>query len=144
MILNTVFNDFSRCSRVMVILYLALICVFLIKASVFLFFSFTVSLLSLCSVSNKHSDHTLRRGSNTLGRKQHTSPAFQPPLPPVEAPGQGHGACQVPQPSAEPQPQPQAPSGGSGPDASQHSLAQGLAALAAAQQLLAQHTEELR
>ncbi|XP_035515264.1 rho GTPase-activating protein 17a isoform X1 [Morone saxatilis] len=92
---------------------------------------------------NKHSDHTLRRGSNTLGRKQHTSPAFQPPLPPVEAPGQGHGAGQVPQLSAEPQPQPQAPSGGSGPEASQHSLAQGLAALAAAQQLLAQHTEEL-
>ncbi|XP_022069796.1 rho GTPase-activating protein 17a isoform X3 [Acanthochromis polyacanthus] len=92
---------------------------------------------------NKHSDHTLRRGSNTLGRKQHTSPAFQPPLPPVEAQGQGHGAGQVPQPSAEPQPQPQAPSGGSGFDSSQHSLAQGLAALAAAQQLLAQHTEEL-
>ncbi|TKS90060.1 Rho GTPase-activating protein 17 [Collichthys lucidus] len=94
---------------------------------------------------NKHSDHTLRRGSNTLGRKQHTSPAFQPPLPPVEAPGQGHGAVQVPQPSAEPQPQPQpqAPSGGSGTDTSQHSLAQNLAALAAAQQLLAQHTEEL-
>ncbi|KAG7226457.1 hypothetical protein INR49_013869 [Caranx melampygus] len=94
---------------------------------------------------NKHSDHTLRRGSNTLGRKQHTSPAFQPPLPPVEAPGQGHGAGQVPQPSAEPQPQaqPQAPPGGSGPDTAQHSLAQGLAALAAAQQLLAQHTEEL-
>uniref|UniRef100_A0A8C9Z5K5 Rho GTPase-activating protein 17 n=1 Tax=Sander lucioperca TaxID=283035 RepID=A0A8C9Z5K5_SANLU len=83
---------------------------------------------------NKHSDHTLRRGSNTLGRKQHTSPAFQPPLPPVEAPGQGHGAAQVPQPSAEPQPQ--APSGGPGPDAAQQSLAQSLAALAAAQQLL--------
>ncbi|XP_029311704.1 rho GTPase-activating protein 17-like isoform X1 [Cottoperca gobio] len=80
---------------------------------------------------NKHSDHTLRRGSNTLGRKQHTSPAFQPPLPPVEAP----------QPPADPQPQ--APSGGSGPDAAQQSLAQSLAALAAAQQLLAQHTEEL-
>ncbi|XP_034716309.1 rho GTPase-activating protein 17a isoform X4 [Etheostoma cragini] len=90
---------------------------------------------------NKHSDHTLRRGSNTLGRKQHTSPAFQPPLPPVEAPGQGHGAVQGPQPSAEPQPQ--APSGGPGPDAAQQSLAQSLAALAAAQQLLAQHTEEL-
>ncbi|KAF7659617.1 hypothetical protein LDENG_00295560 [Lucifuga dentata] len=90
------------------------------------------------STPNKHSDHTLRRGSNTLGRKQHTSPAFQPPLPPVEAAGQG-----VPQPSAEPQPQPQAPPGGSGTDPSQHSLAQGLAALAAAQQLLAQHTEEL-
>lgn len=114
---------------------------------VFVFFppSLTVSLLSLCSTPNKHSDHTLRRGSNTLGRKQHTSPAFQPPLPPVEAPGQGHVAGQVPQPSAEPQPQPQAPSGGfSGPEASQHSLAQNLVALAAAQQLLAQHTEELR
>ncbi|KAM6963684.1 rho GTPase-activating protein 17a isoform 3-T3 [Tautogolabrus adspersus] len=84
------------------------------------------------STPNKYSDYTLRRGSNTLGRKQHTSPAFQPPLPPVEA-----------QPSAEPQPQSQAPSGGSGPDASQQSLAQSLAALAAAQQLLAQHTEEL-
>uniref|UniRef100_A0A1A8CHM3 Rho GTPase-activating protein 17 n=1 Tax=Nothobranchius kadleci TaxID=1051664 RepID=A0A1A8CHM3_NOTKA len=34
--------------------------------------------------SNKHLDHTLRRGSSTLGRKQHISPAFQPPLPPVE------------------------------------------------------------
>ncbi|XP_053196735.1 rho GTPase-activating protein 17a isoform X3 [Scomber japonicus] len=93
---------------------------------------------------NKHSDHTLRRGSNTLGRKQHTSPAFQPPLPPVEAAGQqGHGAGQVSQALAEPQPQPQAPPGGSGLDSSQQSLAQGLAALAAAQQLLAQHTEEL-
>ncbi|KAK2820827.1 hypothetical protein Q5P01_023786 [Channa striata] len=84
---------------------------------------------------NKHSDHTLRRGSNTLGRKQHTAPAFQPPLPPVEAPGP------VPQPSAEPQPQ--APPGVSGLDTAQHSLAQGAAALAAAQQLLAQQTEEL-
>uniref|UniRef100_A0A8C8DM86 Rho GTPase-activating protein 17 n=1 Tax=Oryzias sinensis TaxID=183150 RepID=A0A8C8DM86_9TELE len=45
------------------------------------------------NTANKHSDHTLRRGSNTLSRKQHTSPAFQPPLPPVEA-----------QPGAEPQP----------------------------------------
>ncbi|XP_061160865.1 rho GTPase-activating protein 17a isoform X2 [Syngnathus typhle] len=88
------------------------------------------------NTSNKYSDHTLRRGSTTLGRKQHTSPAFQPPLPPVEAPGQGQGAGQVPQPSAEPQP------GAAGPD-SHHSLAQGLAALAAAQQLLAQNTEEL-
>lgn len=87
-------------------------------------------------------DHTLRRGSNTLGRKQHTSPAFQPPLPPVEASGQGHGAGQVPQPSAEPQPQ--ALIGISGPDTGQSSVAQGLAALAAAQQLLAQHMEELR
>ncbi|CAK6961672.1 rho GTPase-activating protein 17a isoform X3 [Scomber scombrus] len=93
---------------------------------------------------NKYSDHTLRRGSNTLGRKQHTSPAFQPPLPPVEAAGQqGYGAGQVSQALAEPQPQPQAPPGGSGHDSSQQSLAQGLAALAAAQQLLAHHTEEL-
>ncbi|KAM4524455.1 rho GTPase-activating protein 17a isoform 2-T2 [Odontesthes bonariensis] len=93
------------------------------------------------NTSNKHSDHTLRRGSNTLGRKQHTSPAFQPPLPPVEAQGLGHGAGLVPQPLADPQPQ--TPPGGWGPDNPQHSLAQGLAALAAAQQLLAQHTEEL-
>lgn len=120
----------------------------LIKALVF-FFSFVVCsllLLSLCSVSNKHSDHTLRRGSNTLARKQHTSPAFQPPLPPVEASGQGHGVA-----SAEPQAQAQAQAhqatssgGGTGSDVTQNSLAQGLAALAAAQQLLAQHTEELR
>ncbi|XP_037320544.2 rho GTPase-activating protein 17a isoform X2 [Pungitius pungitius] len=81
------------------------------------------------STPNKHSDHTLRRGSNTSGRKQHTSPAFQPPLPPVEAPG-----GQVAQHSAEPPPQTQP--GGSGADASQ-SLA------APAQQLLAQHMEEL-
>ncbi|XP_067343716.1 rho GTPase-activating protein 17a isoform X2 [Channa argus] len=84
---------------------------------------------------NKHSDYTLRRGSNTLSRKQHTSPAFQPPLPPVEAPGQ------VPQPSAELQPQ--VLPGVSGVDSGQHSVAQGVAALAAAQQLLAQQTEEL-
>uniref|UniRef100_A0A667XCN8 Rho GTPase-activating protein 17 n=1 Tax=Myripristis murdjan TaxID=586833 RepID=A0A667XCN8_9TELE len=96
------------------------------------------------STPNKHSDHTLRRGSNTLGRKQHTSPAFQPPLPPVEAPGSGHGAGQVPQTTSEPQSQPQAPPGGSGPDPAQQSLAQSMAALAAAQQLLAQHTEEIR
>ncbi|MED6244382.1 hypothetical protein ATANTOWER_007752 [Ataeniobius toweri] len=93
------------------------------------------------NTSNKHSDHTLRRGSNTLGRKQHTSPAFQPPLPPVEAQVPGHGATQAPQSLAEAQPQPSA--GGSGQDATQHSLVQGVAALAAAQQLLAQHTEEL-
>uniref|UniRef100_A0A8C8MLA4 Rho GTPase-activating protein 17 n=1 Tax=Oncorhynchus tshawytscha TaxID=74940 RepID=A0A8C8MLA4_ONCTS len=43
------------------------------------------------SFANKLSDHNTvpRRGSNTLGRKQHASPAFQPPLPPVEAPGPG-------------------------------------------------------
>nr|XP_057917135.1 rho GTPase-activating protein 17a isoform X3 [Doryrhamphus excisus] len=94
------------------------------------------------STPNKHSDHTIRRGSTTLGRKQHTSPAFQPPLPPVETPGQqGHSAGQVPQPSAEPLAQ--APSVGTGGPDTSHSLPQGLAALAAAQQLLAQHTEEL-
>lgn len=108
----------------------------LIKAMVFLF-SFLLLLLSPSSVSNKHSDHTLRRGSNTLARKQHTSPAFQPPLPPVEA--QGHGVA-----STEPQAQPAPPAGAAASDATQNSLAQGLAALAAAQQLLAQHTEELR
>uniref|UniRef100_I3KUV7 Rho GTPase-activating protein 17 n=1 Tax=Oreochromis niloticus TaxID=8128 RepID=I3KUV7_ORENI len=89
------------------------------------------------NTTNKHSDHTLRRGSNTLGRKQHTSPAFQPPLPPVEAQGQGHGAGQVPQASTEPQSQ--ASPGGSGSDPFQQSLAQGLAALAAAQ-----HSPKLR
>uniref|UniRef100_A0A669B054 Rho GTPase-activating protein 17 n=1 Tax=Oreochromis niloticus TaxID=8128 RepID=A0A669B054_ORENI len=104
-----------------------------------------ITLINLClliQLLSYHSDHTLRRGSNTLGRKQHTSPAFQPPLPPVEAQGQGHGAGQVPQASTEPQSQ--ASPGGSGSDPFQQSLAQGLAALAAAQQLLAQHTEELR
>ncbi|CAG04476.1 unnamed protein product, partial [Tetraodon nigroviridis] len=45
--------------------------------------------------------------------------------------------------SPEPQPQPQAPPGGSGPDACQTSLQQGLAALAAAQQVVGQHSEEL-
>lgn len=98
-------------------------------------FVLTLSLLSPLSASNKHSDHTLRRGSNTLGRKQHTSPAFQPPLPPVEAPTAG-------QSSVEAQPLPWA--GGSGPDTAQHSSVQGLADLAAAQQLLAQNAEELR
>ncbi|XP_033840521.1 rho GTPase-activating protein 17a isoform X2 [Periophthalmus magnuspinnatus] len=83
----------------------------------------------------KHSEHTLRRASNTIGRKQHTSPAFQPPLPPVEPGGQGQGQGQGEQPSPP-------HTGALGPD-SQQSLAQSLAALAAAQQLLAQHTEEL-
>ncbi|KAM4623935.1 rho GTPase-activating protein 17a isoform 2-T2 [Polymixia lowei] len=93
------------------------------------------------STANKHSDHTLRRGSNTLGRKQHASPAFQPPLPPVEASGLAHGAGQAPHPTSEPQPQ--APPGGLGPEPCQPSLALGMAALAAAQQLLAQTTEEI-
>ena len=49
---------------------------------------FTVS--SLFSSSNKLMDHNPRRGS-TLTRKQHASPAFQPPLPPVEAAGSAGG-----------------------------------------------------
>ncbi|XP_030195435.1 rho GTPase-activating protein 17a isoform X2 [Gadus morhua] len=98
------------------------------------------------SSANKHSDnHTLRRGSNTLGRKQHASPAFQPPLPPVEAPGLGQGGGaggQVPHPT--PEPQPPAPAGGLG--AAEHclpSLAASMAALATAQQMLAQSTEDI-
>ncbi|XP_007544209.1 rho GTPase-activating protein 17-like isoform X2 [Poecilia formosa] len=86
--------------------------------------------------SNKQSDPALRRGTSTLGRKQHTSPAFQPPLPPMEAPVLGHGVPQV-DPQAPP------PVGGSGLDGPQLSLVQDLAALAAVQQLLAQNTEEL-
>ncbi|XP_019712392.1 rho GTPase-activating protein 17a isoform X2 [Hippocampus comes] len=92
------------------------------------------------NTSNKHSDHMHRRGSTTLSRKQHSSPAFQPPLPPVEASGQGQGAGHVPQPSAEPQP-PATP-GAAGPD-SPYSSAPVLSALAASQQLQAQHSEEL-
>uniref|UniRef100_A0A8C9VVU0 Rho GTPase activating protein 17b n=1 Tax=Scleropages formosus TaxID=113540 RepID=A0A8C9VVU0_SCLFO len=42
------------------------------------------------SVVNKLLDHTPRRG-NTLSRKPHASPAFQPPLPPTE----GGGAFQT-------------------------------------------------
>ncbi|KAL4659122.1 rho GTPase-activating protein 17-like isoform X1 [Arapaima gigas] len=42
------------------------------------------------STVNKLLDHTPRRG-NTLSRKPHTSPAFQPPLPPTE----GSGAFQA-------------------------------------------------
>ncbi|KAL7869011.1 hypothetical protein AOLI_G00129990 [Acnodon oligacanthus] len=86
------------------------------------------------SSSNKLMDHNPRRGS-TLTRKQHASPAFQPPLPPVEAAGSAGG-----QPVAElllQQPT------SAGTEACQPSLALGMAALAAAQQLLAQHTEEL-
>uniref|UniRef100_A0AAR2JF38 Rho GTPase activating protein 17a n=1 Tax=Pygocentrus nattereri TaxID=42514 RepID=A0AAR2JF38_PYGNA len=85
--------------------------------------------------SNKLMDHNPRRGS-TLTRKQHASPAFQPPLPPVEAAGTAGG-----QPVAElllQQPT------SAGTEACQPSLALGMAALVAAQQLLAQHTEELR
>uniref|UniRef100_A0A8B9KEM9 Rho GTPase-activating protein 17 n=1 Tax=Astyanax mexicanus TaxID=7994 RepID=A0A8B9KEM9_ASTMX len=42
------------------------------------------------SSANKLMDHNPRRGS-TLTRKQHASPAFQPPLPPVEAAGTAGG-----------------------------------------------------
>ena len=101
------------------------------------------------SSANKHLDNlTLRRGSNTLGRKQHASPAFQPPLPPVEAPGLGQGGGgggggQVPHPMTDHQAQ--APVGGLG--AAEHclpSLAASMAALATAQQMLAQSTEDIR
>ncbi|KAE8284458.1 Rho GTPase-activating protein 17 Neuron-associated developmentally-regulated protein [Larimichthys crocea] len=72
---------------------------------------------------NKHSDHTLRRGSNTLGARGRAGP---PALSRAPAPASATSSIR-----------------GSGTDTSQHSLAQNLAALAAAQQLLAQHTEEL-
>lgn len=40
-----------------------------------------------CSLTSKHPEHAPRR-TGTLNRKQqHISPAFQPPLPPVEAGG---------------------------------------------------------
>ncbi|XP_045566391.1 rho GTPase-activating protein 17 isoform X6 [Salmo salar] len=89
------------------------------------------------SFANKLSDHNTipRRGSNTLGRKQHASPAFQPPLPPVEAPGPGQVTGCV----AELQ----APPGGMALEGCQPSLALGMAALVAAQQLLATTAEEL-
>uniref|UniRef100_A0A4W4F3V7 Rho GTPase-activating protein 17 n=1 Tax=Electrophorus electricus TaxID=8005 RepID=A0A4W4F3V7_ELEEL len=47
-------------------------------------------LLKRDSSANKLMDHNPRRGS-TLTRKQHASPAFQPPLPPVEAAGTAGG-----------------------------------------------------
>lgn len=89
------------------------------------------------SSANKLTEHNPRRGS-TLTRKQHTSPAFQPPLPPVEAVSNAGG-----QPVAELLLQQPAPEG-LGMEACQPSLALGMAALAAAQQLLAQQTEEIR
>ncbi|KAL0983948.1 hypothetical protein UPYG_G00135080 [Umbra pygmaea] len=93
------------------------------------------------SSANKATDYNSipRRGSNTLGRKQHASPAFQPPLPPVEAPGPGQGGGCV----TEPQGQLQASLGGMALEGCQPSLALGMAGLAAAQQLLATTTEEL-
>ncbi|KAF5906294.1 rho GTPase-activating protein 17 isoform X1, partial [Clarias magur] len=88
-----------------------------------------------CS-ANKLMEHNPRRG-NTLTRKQHASPAFQPPLPPVEAVSNAGG-----QPVAELLLQQPAPEGLVF-EACQPSLALGMAALAAAQQLLAQQTEEI-
>uniref|UniRef100_A0AAY4CCK1 Rho GTPase-activating protein 17 n=1 Tax=Denticeps clupeoides TaxID=299321 RepID=A0AAY4CCK1_9TELE len=79
------------------------------------------------SPANKPLEHTPRRGS-TLTRKQHASPAFQPPLPPVEA---------------ELQPQPPA-AVGLGLESCQPSVALGIAALATAQSLLVQPSEEGR
>uniref|UniRef100_A0A4W5JRK2 Rho GTPase-activating protein 17 n=1 Tax=Hucho hucho TaxID=62062 RepID=A0A4W5JRK2_9TELE len=89
------------------------------------------------SSANKLSDHNTipRRGSNTLGRKQHVSPAFQPPLPPVETPGPGQvtgGVAEL-----------QAPPEGMALEGCQPSLALGMAALVAAQQLLATTAEGL-
>uniref|UniRef100_A0A671RFH2 Rho GTPase-activating protein 17 n=1 Tax=Sinocyclocheilus anshuiensis TaxID=1608454 RepID=A0A671RFH2_9TELE len=88
------------------------------------------------SSANKLMDHNPRRG-NTVPRKQHASPAFQPPLPPVEAAGSAGG-----QPMAELLLQ-QPAQVGLGLESCQPGLALGMAALAAAQQLLAQHTEEI-
>nr|XP_029495787.1 rho GTPase-activating protein 17-like isoform X2 [Oncorhynchus nerka] len=84
------------------------------------------------SSANKLSDHNTipRRGSNTLGRKQHVSPAFLPPLPPVESPGPGQATGCVAELQAP-------------PEGCQPSLALGMAALVAAQQLLATTTEGL-
>uniref|UniRef100_A0A673WTB4 Rho GTPase-activating protein 17 n=1 Tax=Salmo trutta TaxID=8032 RepID=A0A673WTB4_SALTR len=89
------------------------------------------------SSANKLSDHntTSRRGSNTLGRKQHVSPAFLSPLPPVESPGPGQVTGCV----AELQ----APTEGMAMEGCQPSLALGMAALVAAQQLLATTVEGL-
>uniref|UniRef100_A0A8C1NH86 Rho GTPase-activating protein 17 n=1 Tax=Cyprinus carpio TaxID=7962 RepID=A0A8C1NH86_CYPCA len=87
--------------------------------------------------ANKLMDHNPRRG-NTVPRKQHASPAFQPPLPPVEAAGSAGGQLMaellLQQPAQV----------GLGLESCQPGLALGMAALAAAQQLLAQQTEEIR
>uniref|UniRef100_UPI003D9C8555 rho GTPase-activating protein 17a isoform 1 n=1 Tax=Danio rerio TaxID=7955 RepID=UPI003D9C8555 len=88
------------------------------------------------SSANKLMDHNPRRG-NTVPRKQHASPAFQPPLPPVEAAGGAGG-----QSTAELLLQ-QPAQVGLGLENCQPGVALGMAALAAAQQLLAQHTEEI-
>ncbi|KAK2866310.1 hypothetical protein Q7C36_002366 [Tachysurus vachellii] len=88
------------------------------------------------SSANKLTEHNPRRGS-TLTRKQHTSPAFQPPLPPVEAASNAGGQFVAELLLQQPAPE------GLGMEACHPSLALGMAALAAAQQLLAQQTEEI-
>ncbi|XP_026132591.1 rho GTPase-activating protein 17-like isoform X1 [Carassius auratus] len=88
------------------------------------------------SSANKLMDHNPRRG-NTVPRKQHASPAFQPPLPPVEAAGSAGGQPVVDLLLQQPA------QVGLGLESCQPGLALGMAALAAAQQLLAQHTEEI-
>ncbi|XP_063076633.1 rho GTPase-activating protein 17a isoform X2 [Engraulis encrasicolus] len=142
------------------------------------------------STANKLLDHIPRRGGGTLTRKQHASPAFQPPLPPVEGalgaagaaglavagpgpgavPGQSPAGAVPTEPQLQPQLQPQqlffggggvgggagCPGGpgavpmpglvAAGPqqglEMCQPSLALGIAALAAAQQLLVQPCDE--
>ncbi|XP_035258589.1 rho GTPase-activating protein 17a isoform X1 [Anguilla anguilla] len=84
------------------------------------------------SPANKLSDHTPRRAS-TLNRKQHTSPAFQPPLPPVEAGGAAPVQCGTELPPAQ-----QAQATGLGLEVGQSS-----AGLPAAASPAAQHAEEL-
>ncbi|KAG5854398.1 hypothetical protein ANANG_G00037420 [Anguilla anguilla] len=84
------------------------------------------------SPANKLSDHTPRRAS-TLNRKQHTSPAFQPPLPPVEAGGAAPVQCCTELPPAQ-----QAQATGLGLEVGQSS-----AGLPAAASPAAQHAEEL-
>ncbi|XP_041085831.1 rho GTPase-activating protein 17a isoform X1 [Polyodon spathula] len=84
------------------------------------------------SLGGKLLDQTPRRGG-TLNRK-HTSPAFQPPLPPVEPGGV------LPQPVAEQQLQAQQM--GAGPEISQSGCAQGQLASTAAVPPLIPVTEE--
>ncbi|XP_033908293.2 rho GTPase-activating protein 17-like isoform X2 [Acipenser ruthenus] len=84
------------------------------------------------SLGGKLLDQTPRRGG-TLNRK-HTSPAFQPPLPPVEPGGV------LPQPVAEQQLQAQPM--GAGPEISQSSCAQGQLSNTAAEPPLIPVTEE--
>ncbi|KAL4624540.1 rho GTPase-activating protein 17-like [Arapaima gigas] len=82
------------------------------------------------SSTNKLSDHNPRRVSS-LNRKQHVSPAFQPPLPPIEA-----GGAVLIQPAAELQ----GPPAGSEPG--QTGSALGLAAVLPAQQSLATSADD--